>query len=84
MTTRSLMSVDTDEAPEAARIQIAATRQRIADLGARLRNHPPTQIVTCARGSSDHAAKFGKYVIETTLGRVVASVGPSICGRFGP
>ena len=34
--------------------------------------------VTMTGGSSDHAATYGKYVLETTVGRVVASLGPSI------
>jgi glucosamine--fructose-6-phosphate aminotransferase (isomerizing) len=38
--------------------------------------------VTCARGSSDHAATYGKYVIETTTGHLVASVGPSVASMY--
>jgi glucosamine--fructose-6-phosphate aminotransferase (isomerizing) len=34
--------------------------------------------VTCARGSSDHAATYGKYLFETTLGLVTASASPSV------
>ena len=43
----------------------------------RLRAQPPRFIVTCARGSSDHAATYGKYLFETTLGLVTASASPS-------
>lgn len=47
-------------------------------LGARLRANPPPFVVTCARGSSDHAATYAKYVIETQTGCVTASASPSI------
>ncbi|MGE0549046.1 MAG: SIS domain-containing protein [Kofleriaceae bacterium] len=79
----SLMARDAAETPEAARRQLETTADRIAELGAKLRATPPTAIITCARGSSDHAATYGKYVIETTLGRVVAPVGPSIASVYG-
>ena len=39
---------------------------------------PPPFVVTCARGSSDHAATYGKYLLETQLGLVVASASPSV------
>ena len=32
-----------------------------------VRRMPPRAVVTCARGSSDHAATFAKYLIETRL-----------------
>src|SRR4029453_5022253 len=35
-------------------------------------------VVTCARGSSDHAATYGKYLFETELGLVTASASPSV------
>ena len=70
------------EAADAARQQIARCAGRFAELGARLRRQPPRLVATCARGSSDHAASYGKYLIETTLGRPVASVGPSIASVY--
>lgn len=50
----------------------------VRSLGARLRANPPPFVVTCARGSSDHAATYAKYVIETQTGCVTASASPSI------
>ena len=35
-------------------------------------------IVTCARGSSDHAATYGKYLLESHTGLFTASAAPSI------
>lgn len=43
-----------------------------------LRDKPPPFVVTCARGSSDHAATYAKYVIETRTGCVTASASPSV------
>jgi glucosamine--fructose-6-phosphate aminotransferase (isomerizing) len=76
------------EAGQAAALahgQLARCAAGFAELGARLRRDPPRFVVTCARGSSDHAASYGKYLIETALGRAVASVGPSIASIYrGP
>jgi glucosamine--fructose-6-phosphate aminotransferase (isomerizing) len=49
---------------------------------ARLKNFSPTAIVTCARGSSDHAATYAKYLFETQLGLVTASAAPSITSVY--
>ncbi len=69
------------EAAEAATVvarQFAANATTIDALVERLRANPPRFIVTCARGSSDHAATYGKYLFETTLGLVTASASPSV------
>lgn len=70
------------EAPKVARYQIERNREAFAALGERLRKTPPRFVVTCARGSSDHATTYGKYLIETHAGRAVASVGPSIASVY--
>jgi len=51
-------------------------------LADRLRAAPPPFIVTCARGSSDNAATYGKYLFETLLGITTASVAPSIASVY--
>ncbi len=70
------------EAAAGARRQIATCAAPLAELGHRLRATPPPFVVTCARGSSDHAATYGKYVLETTVDRIVASVGPSVASLY--
>lgn len=47
-----------------------------------LRETPPSLVVTCARGSSDHAATYGKYLIETLVGLPVSSAAPSVTSVF--
>lgn len=55
---------------------------RIVALAGRLRALNPALVVTCARGSSDHAATFAKYLIETMVGVPVASHAPSITSVY--
>lgn len=78
----SALAREASQAAAAARRQIARCASGFAELGERLRRRPPRFVVTCARGSSDHAASYGKYLIETELGRAVASVGPSIASVY--
>ncbi len=51
--------------------------------GRTLRTIDPACIVTCARGSSDHAALYFKYLVEMKLGIPVCSMGPSIASVYG-
>jgi len=53
--------------------------QRIGEL---LRDRKPQVVLTCARGSSDHAATFGKYLIETFAGIPTASFAPSVSSIY--
>jgi len=57
----------------------AATLTRIAD---RLKAQPPRAVITCARGSSDHAATYGKYLIETLTGVPVTSAALSVASVY--
>lgn len=74
------------EAAEGARV-VAAQHERnraaIARLAASLRERRPRAVVTCARGSSDHAATYAKYLVETKLGILTASAAPSIASVYG-
>jgi glucosamine--fructose-6-phosphate aminotransferase (isomerizing) len=40
--------------------------------------HPPTMILIAARGTSDNAAEFGRYLIEITTGIPTALAAPSV------
>lgn len=51
-------------------------------IGARLRAYPPEVVVTVARGSSDHAATYGKYLIETLSGVVTSSAALSVSSVY--
>jgi len=72
------MTAELRAAPEAVRRQERSLSSVLTALVARLRSKPPQVVVTCARGSSAHAATFGKHLIERYLGVVVAAAAPSI------
>lgn len=78
----SLMLQEIGEAPEALVRLIAANEATCRELAERLRRSPPSFAVTCARGSSDSAAMYAKYLLEIRLGLVVASVGPSVSSIY--
>jgi glucosamine--fructose-6-phosphate aminotransferase (isomerizing) len=73
---------------EAAEAADAVARQedaadRLRHIGTALRKRSPNVVITCARGSSDHAATFAKYAIETRIGVPVASAAPSVASVYG-
>lgn len=70
------------EAPAVVRAQLACNGEAIAALAARLRAKPPRLAVTFARGSSDHAATYAKYLLETHAGLVTASASPSTASVY--
>jgi glucosamine--fructose-6-phosphate aminotransferase (isomerizing) len=76
------MAVEFRAAPEAVRRQAQALAAPMAELAARLKRHPPRVVVTCARGSSAHAATFGKHLIERHLGIPVAAAAPNVASVY--
>jgi glucosamine--fructose-6-phosphate aminotransferase (isomerizing) len=77
------MAKEIREAPEAVRRQELSLAGPAAALAARLKRRPPRVAVTCARGSSAHAATFGKHLIERYLGIPVAAAAPNIASVYG-
>lgn len=70
------------EAAEVVRRQLRTNSAISSRLGERLRQLSPRAVVTCARGSSDHAATFAKYLIETRLGILTSSAAPSVSSVY--
>ena len=70
------------EAADTVARQLERNDERVRALARSLRDAPPPFAVTCARGSSDHAATFGKYVFETQIGLMTASASPSISSIY--
>jgi glutamine---fructose-6-phosphate transaminase (isomerizing) len=66
------------EQPGALARTIAEERQKIARLGNTLRARDINLIVLVARGSSDNAALFGRYLLEITTGIPVSLSAPSV------
>lgn len=48
----------------------------------RIKAFAPNAIVTCARGSSDHAATYAKYLFETRVGLLTSSAAPSVTSIY--
>lgn len=75
---RSRMLAEVLQAPAAVERLLRGQRQELEALARRLRRRPPPFVTTVARGSSSHAAAYGKYAIETLCGAVVSSAAPSV------
>jgi glutamine---fructose-6-phosphate transaminase (isomerizing) len=78
----TLLHREAGQAAEVIRAQLGANEPLMRELAARLRHHRPRALVTCARGSSDHAATFGRYLLETRLGLLTSSASPSVASVY--
>ena len=78
----TLMFAEAAEAGAAVERFLSRNGAALSALADRLRAAPPPFIVTCARGSSDNAATYGKYLFETLLGITTASAAPSISSVY--
>jgi glucosamine--fructose-6-phosphate aminotransferase (isomerizing) len=70
-------------ASDAVRAQLQYDSDAIAAIGREVRRLAPRTVITCARGSSDHAATYAKYLIETRAGVLTASAAPSVSSVYG-
>jgi len=71
------------EQPDALARTIEDERSRVEQLGAFLKGRDIDLIVLVARGSSDNAALFGRYLIELTTGIPVSLSAPSVHTLYG-
>ncbi|MDQ3219728.1 MAG: SIS domain-containing protein [Acidobacteriota bacterium] len=74
----SLMLQEITEQPEILERTINAEREKVTKLGDFLRKKDIDLIVLVARGSSDNAALFGRYLLEITTGIPVSLSAPSV------
>ena len=79
----SAMAREAQEAPERVQAQLDQDSARLSDICATLREFHPRAVLTCARGSSDHAATYARYLIETRLGLLTSSASPSVSSVYG-
>lgn len=77
------MAAEAREAPARIAEQTQRNAALMETLAAGLRRFDPLFIATCARGSSDHAAAYAKYLFETRLGLATASFAPSVASVYG-
>lgn len=78
----TLMEKEAGQAAVVVRHMLVANRDAFDAIGRRLRGSPPAAVITCARGSSDHAATYAKYLIETMTGTPTASAALSIASLY--
>ncbi len=72
------MLEETRQQPEALSQTLESGSRSVCDLRRHLDAHRPRLIVMVARGTSDNAAQFGKYLIEITTAIPVSLAAPSI------
>ena len=82
-TNPTAMAQEIREAPQAIARFFDRETANLRDIARRLAERAPAVIVTCARGSSDNAAAYFKYLTEILLGVPVASIGPSVASLYG-
>jgi glutamine---fructose-6-phosphate transaminase (isomerizing) len=66
------------ETPDVLAEQLERNASTIQALAGAIRERQPRFAMTIARGSSDHAANFAQYALETQLGLPTASAAPSV------
>jgi glucosamine--fructose-6-phosphate aminotransferase (isomerizing) len=71
------------EQPEALAKTISEEAAKVSRLGSTLRARKISLIVLVARGSSDNAALFGRYLLETVTGIPVSLAAPSVHTVYG-
>src|SRR3990167_10136803 len=76
--TLSQMEKEALEAPQLIAKQLTNNQAVLEKLSARLQTTMPSLAMTIARGSSDHAATFAKYLLEARAGVITASAAPSV------
>ncbi len=79
----SNMAAEAGQSAAVVRAQFARNAASLAALGEVLRRRAPFALATCGRGSSDHAATFVRYLAETRLRLLSASVSPSVSSVYG-
>ena len=75
---QTVMFAEAAESAEVVRNQLAQNQAAVREVATRLVQQEPRAVITCARGSSDHAATFFKYLVESQLGVLTSSASPSV------
>ena len=70
------------EQPAVAERMLVLAREETAAAAAAIRQHRPPGLVIAARGSSDHAAIYAKYLLETRNRLPVLLAAPSVFGVY--
>ncbi|HEX3744664.1 MAG TPA: SIS domain-containing protein [Bryobacteraceae bacterium] len=79
----SRMLAEIRQQPDALARTLSGAAPAVASLRRKLAKRRPRLIVLVARGTSDNAALFGRYLIEITTGIPVSLAAPSITTLYG-
>ncbi|MDE0003836.1 MAG: SIS domain-containing protein [Rhodospirillaceae bacterium] len=77
------MFAEAASAPHAVCRLVDSSAARFRALALEVAAFDPALVVTCGRGSSDHAATYGKFLFETRLGLATSSAAPSVSSVHG-
>lgn len=80
---QTLMQIEARSAKEAVASQMVKNDDILDILRSRINHQAPTAVITCARGSSDHAATYLRYILQTHLGLLSTSLSPSVSSLYG-
>jgi glutamine---fructose-6-phosphate transaminase (isomerizing) len=78
----SQMLAEVREAPARVAAMLAQDQDAYAALTRALDARPPAFAATIARGSSDHAASYGAWLLALSTGLATASIPPSLVSRY--
>ncbi|MBS1827332.1 MAG: SIS domain-containing protein [Acidobacteria bacterium] len=79
----SFMRDEIRQQPAALERTLRQEIKNVEKLKKRLEKNPPRMIVLAARGTSDNAALFGRYLLEIATGIPVSLAAPSIFTLYG-
>lgn len=80
----ALMAAEIAEQPEAlARLVVPESLERVHRIAATIHERSPRFVLLAARGNSDHAALYAKYLVEVSLGLPAGLASPSTMTAYG-
>lgn len=77
------MASEIRQQPEVFRRILGSGRQEFERVAASIRDRNPRFVLFAARGTSDHAALYAKYLVETLLGMPAGLISPSTMTVYG-
>lgn len=79
---QTLMYQEAASSADVVARQQSANQALISSAVSQIKAFNPVAVVTMARGSSDHAATYAKYLIETRTGVLTSSASPSVSSVY--
>jgi glutamine---fructose-6-phosphate transaminase (isomerizing) len=83
LTAGGLMAAEIAEQPAQWRTLLADAGPELDAVAATIRRYDPHTVLLVARGTSDHAALYAKYLVEIRLGKAAGLVSPSTMTAYG-